>query len=178
MWFLVAPVSALRLVILVDLMSNACLYELYLGGTEVLPVDLNIISIIICCYPWYYPTPSFHASIIYPVHIVIHCDLVLVFKCFEVKFSSLVAATSMCPEYFSKYAGIGWRGCPWQGPVEGVGGLLIFFVLLYPLLSERICIRSWFLTRTCCRIDSTTVEIGGAGYLGGGGGLFTIFVWC
>ena len=63
MWFLVAPVSALRLVILVDLMSNACLYELYLGGTEVLPVDLNIISIIICCYPWYYPTPSFHASI-------------------------------------------------------------------------------------------------------------------
>ena len=35
-YFTVAPVSALRLTILVDFLINALLYKFYLGGTEVL----------------------------------------------------------------------------------------------------------------------------------------------
>ena len=41
MWFPVAHVSALRVIILVDLLSNACLYELNLGGTEIISLEFN-----------------------------------------------------------------------------------------------------------------------------------------
>ena len=47
MYFPVAPVSALKLIILVNFLSNAYLYELNLGGTEVLLVELNKIFLLL-----------------------------------------------------------------------------------------------------------------------------------
>ena len=40
-------VSALRVIILVDLFSNACLHELNLVATEVLSVDFNKIFLLL-----------------------------------------------------------------------------------------------------------------------------------
>ena len=39
--FLVVPVSSLRVIILVELLSTACFYELNLGRTEVPSVEFN-----------------------------------------------------------------------------------------------------------------------------------------
>ena len=47
MQFTVAPVSALMVIILVEFLSNACLYELNLGVTEVLSVEFNKIFLLI-----------------------------------------------------------------------------------------------------------------------------------
>ena len=41
------PVSSLRVIVLVDFLSNACLYELNLGFTEVLSVELNKIFLLL-----------------------------------------------------------------------------------------------------------------------------------
>ena len=71
-------------------------------------------------------------------------------------------------KHLSKYAGIRWCGYPWKGPVEGVWGLLVLFLPLYPLLANISCIRSWFWERTCYRISVVPVELGGSGYWGGG----------
>ena len=47
MWFLVAPVPALKVMILVNFLSNACLHELDLGGTEVMLVELSKIFLLL-----------------------------------------------------------------------------------------------------------------------------------
>ena len=45
----------------------------------------------------YGPTPSFIKYIVASTHLVVHCDLVLVFSCFRVAIEYLVVTTSMCP---------------------------------------------------------------------------------
>ena len=55
---------------------------------------------------------------------------------------------------------------PWQGSVEEVGGLLQLFLQLYPLLVDRIHVRSWLRERTCCRISTVPVAMSGAGSSG------------
>ena len=47
MQFLVASVSYLKLIILVDLLSNTFLYELNLGGNKVLLVEFNKIFLFV-----------------------------------------------------------------------------------------------------------------------------------
>ena len=64
--------------------------------------------------------------------------------------------------------------CPWRGPVEGVGGMLVFFLPLLPYLVEISFISSWFWAITCCKSSAVTA-ICGAGSLGGA--LLTMFAW-
>ena len=46
MQFTVVPVSAFRVVILMDLFNTVCLYEINLGGTKVLSVHFNKIFLL------------------------------------------------------------------------------------------------------------------------------------
>ena len=57
--------------------------------------------------------------------------------------------------------------------MDELGGLLMFFLLILPLLDGRSYMSSWLWLKTCCRISAFPVAVGGAGYLGGT--LFTIF---
>ena len=132
--------------------------------------------IIICCCNWYSITPSLGASIVTPAHIVFHCGLILVTMWFIFSIGTLVVATSMCPEIFSKYEVIGWWGWPWRGPMEGVGGLMLLVLPLSPMFAESIHIRSWFWARLWCIISAVPVAVGGDG--SSGGTLFSIFDWC
>ena len=72
--------------------------------------------------------------------------------------------------------GIGWRGCPWPGLVERVGGLLVLFLPLSPSLEEIICISSWFWAITYCRISTVPVSIGCV--VSSSGAVLTMFAWC
>ena len=58
-------------------------------------------------------------------------------------------------QYLSKYVDIGWRCCPWQGPVEGVGG----YVGILPVNSsfvigkkmhQFLVLRGKFMQIFCC----------------------------
>ena len=60
--------------------------------------------------------------------------------------------------------------------MEGVGGLLVAFLTISPLLAERSHISSWLWSRTCCIISAVPVAVGGTVSLGGA--MFTIFAWC
>ena len=46
-YFSIAPVSSFRVIVLVELLSNACLYELNLGGTGVLSIEFNEIFLLL-----------------------------------------------------------------------------------------------------------------------------------
>ena len=72
---MVAPVLALRMIAFREICNTACLYDIRLGVTKLLPVDFNKIFLFFC-YNWYRPTLSFRASIVSPVYPDIYCDLV------------------------------------------------------------------------------------------------------
>ena len=167
--------SYLRIITLRDLFDTAYLYDIRLGGTKVLSVDFNKMFLLIfvstfgtiphrnSMHPWLLP------SILLSIVTLSLCPGALELQ------SPLLWLTFPCvQQYLSKYVGIGWGGCPWQGPVEGVGGMLVFFLTLFPSLAEISCISSSFWARTCCR-RSAMPEIGGLG--SSGGLLFTVFAW-
>ena len=97
--------SYLKVIVLVEFLSNSCLYELNLGGTEVISVEINKISLLLFVAALgtvYCPTPPLCAYIIAPIHLVFHCGLVLVPRWLGVAISSLVATMSVCPVIFVK----------------------------------------------------------------------------
>ena len=51
--------------------------------------------------------------------------------------------------------------------MEVVEGLLLLFMLLFPLLVERSRLSSWVWSRTFCRINAVPVAVWGAGSSGG-----------
>ena len=57
--------------------------------------------------------------------------------------------------------------------MEGVGGMLLLFLPLFPLLVDRSLMSSLFWARTFCRISAVPVVVGGAGY--SGETMFSIF---
>ena len=46
-YFSVAPVSAFRVIVFLEFFNTACLYAIIFGGTKVLPVDFNKISLLL-----------------------------------------------------------------------------------------------------------------------------------
>ena len=51
--------------------------------------------------------------------------------------------------------------------MDGVGGLLLLFLTLLPLLVDRSPTSSCFWEINFCRTYTVTVAVGGDGYLGG-----------
>ena len=108
MWFTVAPVSNFKVIILVNLMSNACLYELNLCGTEVLLVEFNKIFLLlfvdtICTVPHRH---SVHPYLIAPILLYI-VELSLWSGALEFQLHPLWLPCTCAQEYLSKYEGIG-----------------------------------------------------------------------
>ena len=133
-YFTVAPVSALRLTILVDFLINALLYKFYLGGTEVLYAQFNIIFILLFVSTLDYVPHRHSMPLISPINIVIHCGHFLVSRCRVVAISSLVDATSMCPAIFVKICRHWVTRLSFVRSGGSIRGLLIFFLPLFPLL--------------------------------------------
>ena len=117
-------------------------------------------TVITCIHSWYFP----------------YCSPLWTCPCAWVPWSCN-CHPCLCFAYASRNIFRNMRAfdCPWQGPVERVGGLLVFFLPLSPYLVERSCISSWLWARSYCKSCYVT-GIGWSVNLCWA--MFTMFDWC
>ena len=169
--------SDLMMIVLQDLFNTLCLYDIRLGGTKLLYEDLNKIFLLlfVAAFVTIKHRHYVHPQLL-PYILILIVALYLCTGDLDLQLPPLWLKCPCVQKYVYKYAGIGWQGCPWQGMVEGVEVMLVFFLKFSPYLAEISCISYWLWKRTCCIISAAPVAIGGAG--SSGGALFTIFDWC
>ena len=164
------PVSALRVIILADLLSNTCLYELNLGGNEVLYKEFNktflllFVAILGTVTNRHYVNPSFIPSILLSIVSFYLCPGAL-----ELQFTPLWLPRPCVQKYLSKICRhwvTRFSSAISCGRSRGYVGII--HVTFTAVIGKK---SHWLLVmrKNCCTISAVLVEIGGAGSFGGGG---------